>query len=137
MYLFGGSGRALVHQSEKVPEPPTFGALRYHAESDLIANQDHGFGSHARASHETLELFQDPALIFIEYPRRDPKGEGVEENDGPSVCGFENRIQASASDLQEPPVAMAPLAVGLEAPREIRVVGGRDGGRDVEDVPAA
>lgn len=137
MHLFGGSSGALVHQTEEVPESSTFGTLGYHAESDLVADQDHGFGSRARMPHETLELVQNPALVFIEHPRRDPKGEGVEENNGPPVCGFEDRIQAPASELQEPPIVMAPLAVGFDASREIRVVGTSNGGSDIEDVPTA
>lgn len=32
---------------------------------------------------------------------------------------------------------MAPLAMGFDAPRKLRVVGAREGGRDVEDIPAA
>ncbi len=32
---------------------------------------------------------------------------------------------------------MAPLAMGLDAPREIRVVGTSYDGSDIEDIPAA
>jgi hypothetical protein len=131
MYLFGGSGGALVHQTEQVPESSTFATLWYHAESDLIADQDQRFASRARALCESLELLQNPALVFIEHPRRDPEGEGVEENNVPSFCGFKDGIQATVSELQEPPIAMAPLTVILDTLREIRVVGMREGSRDV------
>jgi hypothetical protein len=137
MHLFGDSSGALIHRTEEVPEPAAFAALRYHAESDFVADQDYGFGSCAREPHESLELLQNLALVFTEHPRRDPEGEGVKENNGPSFCSLEYGVQASAFDLQEPPIEMAPLPMILDTPCEIRVVGMSDGGRDVENVPAA
>jgi hypothetical protein len=92
MYFLGGSGGSLVYQTEEVPELSTFATLGYYAESDLVANHDYGFGSGTRTIQESLELLQNLTLASAEHPRRDPQGEGVEENNRPSVCGFKDVI---------------------------------------------
>lgn len=53
------------------------------------------------------------------------------------ACGFEDRTQAPTPELQEAPAGMSSLTMQLNAPRKLRVVWRGEGGRDIEDIPAA
>ena len=136
VYLFGYGG-ALVDKTKEIPEPPARRALRDTPEPDLVADQDHGLAKRACASDEPLKLLHRPALFSATHPGRYPQGKGVEQHRVPSVCCFEDRVQASARELQQTPTRVTPLAVGFDASQEIRIIRTCESSRDVEHVFAA
>lgn len=116
VYLFCSYRSALINKPKEISEPPACGSLRDHTEPNLVADQDHGFGQGICALDEALELLLRLILFSTAHPGRHPQGKRVEQHCIPSGRHLENRVQASARQLQHAPTGVTSLAMGLNAP---------------------
>jgi hypothetical protein len=126
MDLLRRRGRPLVHQPQRVPEPPPLLELGHHPQPDLVADQHERNEKVFGSGQEALELGE----CLVLPAGRNPQREGVQDDRVPLLGGFQDF--AKVPDLQGIPSAGPAVPVGLDTLPEVFVLSD-DGRCNVED----